>query len=133
MNVGIKTADLDRAIEILEELPLAVYVLDRDMKITYWNASSQKIAGFDASEVVGKCCSEDILRHTTDDGVCLCDNGCPASASLGDGEIREANVFLHHRQGHRLPVSVSRIARDADSRSSRRHEQPAYPSCTSSG
>jgi diguanylate cyclase (GGDEF)-like protein/PAS domain S-box-containing protein len=106
MNLGIKTADLDRAIQIVEELPLAVYVLDRNMKITYWNSGSEKIAGFTPPEVLGKCCSEDILRHTTDEGVCLCDDGCPAEQCLKDGEIREANVFLHHRKGHRLPVSV---------------------------
>ncbi len=36
----------------------------------------------------------------------LCRSACPLAATMGDGEPREAEVFLRHREGHRVPVRV---------------------------
>jgi diguanylate cyclase (GGDEF)-like protein len=47
-----------------------------------------------------------LLRHVDVNGRELCLEGCPLSAAIIDGKPRESNVFLHHKQGHRVPVSV---------------------------
>ncbi len=44
--------------------------------------------------------------HVDGEGCQLCLHRCPLSATMADGEPREADVFLHHKQGHRVPVSV---------------------------
>ena len=44
--------------------------------------------------------------HVDDQGTELCKNGCPVSATLADGRPREARVYVHHREGHRVPVLV---------------------------
>ena len=44
--------------------------------------------------------------HVDDAGTRLCEHGCPLSATLADGEPREADVYLHHKEGHRVPVRV---------------------------
>jgi diguanylate cyclase (GGDEF)-like protein len=31
---------------------------------------------------------------------------CPVAMTIVDGEAREAEIFLHHKDGHRVPVSV---------------------------
>jgi diguanylate cyclase (GGDEF)-like protein len=31
---------------------------------------------------------------------------CPLAAAMEDGTARQAEVYLHHRKGHRIPVSV---------------------------
>jgi diguanylate cyclase (GGDEF)-like protein len=36
----------------------------------------------------------------------LCETGCPLSASMIDGQGHEAEVYLRHKKGHRVPVSV---------------------------
>lgn len=36
----------------------------------------------------------------------MCLDGCPLASTILDGTFREANVFLHHKLGHRVPVSV---------------------------
>jgi diguanylate cyclase (GGDEF)-like protein/PAS domain S-box-containing protein len=83
-----------------------VYFVDRDRRITYWNRGAEQITGYDAKTVVGHRCSENILNHVTADGVMLCLKGCPLAASIKDGKSKEAEVFLHHAKGNRVPVHV---------------------------
>jgi len=58
---------------------------------------------------VGKRCSDNILRHVDAAGRELCVDGCPLAATMKDCAPREAEVFLHHREGHRIPVVVRAI------------------------
>jgi diguanylate cyclase (GGDEF)-like protein/PAS domain S-box-containing protein len=91
---------------LLDNLFDGVYFVDLDKRITFWNKGAERITGYLKSEVSGFCCAENILRHVDDDGRELCVEGCPLSATVSDGKIREANVYLHHKKGHRVPVSV---------------------------
>jgi diguanylate cyclase (GGDEF)-like protein len=55
------------------------------------------------------------LCHVDYEGTRLCQNGCPLSMSIYDGAAHEANVFLKHKQGRRVPVTVRvQPLRDAD-------------------
>lgn len=45
-----------------------------------------------------------ILTHVDDNGTRLCLDGCPMSSVLEDGVSREAEVYLHHKDGHRIPI-----------------------------
>ncbi len=91
---------------ILEDLNDGVYFVDPERKITFWNKAAERITGFDSEEVIGRCCSENILVHVDFQGTNLCINGCPLAETLRDGRWRECEVFLHHKQGHRVPVSI---------------------------
>lgn len=91
---------------ILEQMEDGVYFVDRDRRITYWNAGAERITGYSADEVLSHSCSEGILRHVSEGGHQLCLNGCPLSGVMRDGRAREAQVYLHHKQGHRVPVLV---------------------------
>ena len=92
--------------EILDHLFDGVYFVDRDRVITYWNQGAARISGYGSDQVVGKSCRDGILNHVTATGVSLCQNGCPLHATMNDGNPREASVFLHHADGHRVPVQV---------------------------
>ncbi len=91
---------------LLENLYDGVYYVDRDRVVTYWNAAAERISGYRREEVIGRPCSANILRHIDENGVELCQNGCPLAATMQDGQQREISVYLHHNAGHRLPVSV---------------------------
>lgn len=91
---------------LLEWISDGVYFVTRDRRITYWNAGAERITGFRADEVIGHSCAEGILRHVAETGRQLCLNGCPLAAVMRDGNEREAHVYLHHKDGHRVPVSV---------------------------
>lgn len=92
--------------QLLDSLFDGVYYVDRDRRITFWNTAAERITGFSREEVLGVSCAEGILRHIDGTGRNLCEDSCPLQACLEDGEHREAEVYLHHRDGHRVPVMV---------------------------
>jgi diguanylate cyclase (GGDEF)-like protein/PAS domain S-box-containing protein len=98
------SADLYR--DLVENMHDGVYFVDRERRITYWNKGAERITGYAAAEVVGKSCADNILVHVDAIGRQLCQGSCPLVASMADGAAHEAEVFLHHKQGHRLPVWV---------------------------
>ncbi|MFN2353577.1 MAG: diguanylate cyclase [Desulfopila sp.] len=91
---------------ILESLHDGLYFVDRNCKITFWNKGAERISGFTAEEVVGRSCADSILTHMDAEGNYLCEQGCPLHATIADKGLREATVFMHHKDGHRIPVSV---------------------------
>lgn len=92
--------------DILDQMYDGVYLVDTSRSILYWNQGAERISGFRADEVLGKRCSDNILMHVTDDGTNLCLNGCPLAATMEDGQLRESEIYLHHKEGHRVPVLV---------------------------
>jgi diguanylate cyclase (GGDEF)-like protein/PAS domain S-box-containing protein len=92
--------------DLLENLYDGVYYVDTQKVITYWNKSAERISGYRKEEVCGQSCADNILRHINDKGVELCKNGCPLGRTLKDGKIVDIDIFLHHKNGHRVPVSV---------------------------
>ncbi len=83
-----------------------MYLVDRDREILFWNDASERISGYSASEVVGRHCFENILRHVDQDGTRLCFGLCPLACTMRDGVPRSADLWLHHKAGQRVPVSV---------------------------
>jgi diguanylate cyclase (GGDEF)-like protein/PAS domain S-box-containing protein len=101
--------------DLLDQISDGVYFVDTARRITYWNSGAERISGYGAGEVLGHSCAEGILRHVTDTGQQLCRRGCPLAAVMIDGEPREANVYLHHKDGQRVPVRVrGQAVRDPD-------------------
>jgi len=91
---------------LLDNLYDGVYFVDPERKITYWNKGAERISGYSQERVVGSFCYDNILQHVTESGVQLCHNGCPLLATIKDGNPREADVYLRHIDGHRVPVQV---------------------------
>lgn len=92
--------------DLLDRMPDAVYFVDAAKKITYWNKAAEKVTGYQESEVLGKSCADNILVHVDDRGESLCLAKCPLEATMTDGISREAEIYLHHKDGHRVPVFV---------------------------
>jgi diguanylate cyclase (GGDEF)-like protein/PAS domain S-box-containing protein len=92
--------------ELLDNLYDGVYYVDLHRRITFWNKAAEAITGYSRQEVMGRQCSDNLLRHVDDRGSCLCLGACPLAHTIADGQPRRAAVYLHHKDGHRLPVSV---------------------------
>jgi diguanylate cyclase (GGDEF)-like protein/PAS domain S-box-containing protein len=93
---------------IIEGMHEGVYFVDLDRKITFWNRGAERITGYTASEVLGRSCSENVLMHVDGEGCALCGGGCPLAQSIREEcEHKAGQIYLHHKDGHRLPVSVS--------------------------
>jgi len=92
--------------DVLDHISDGVYFVDRDRRILYWNQGAFRLTGYKAEEVVGRCCQDDMLRHVDAAGRNLCLDGCPLTACIADGVSHEAQVFLRHKRGRRIPVWV---------------------------
>ena len=93
-------------IKIMEDLHDGLYFVDRNRVISFWNKAAERISGYAAAEVVGSSCADEILVHVNGEGCQLCNGMCPLAATMRDGAPRETEVYLHHKDGHRVPVSV---------------------------
>jgi diguanylate cyclase (GGDEF)-like protein/PAS domain S-box-containing protein len=96
--------------DIIDNLYDGIYFVDRDRVITYWNKGAERITGYSATQTIGRACRENLLNHVTANGVQLCTHNCPLAAVMEDGNEREAEVFLHHADGHRVPVMIRATA-----------------------
>jgi diguanylate cyclase (GGDEF)-like protein/PAS domain S-box-containing protein len=92
--------------QLLDRMSDGVYFVDRERRILYWNEGASRLTGYSAEEILGKNCKDDILCHVDLTGKHLCKDGCPVAASIEDGEQHQANLFLRHKEGRRVPVSV---------------------------
>jgi diguanylate cyclase (GGDEF)-like protein/PAS domain S-box-containing protein len=101
--------------DVLDNLHDGVYFVDRERVITYWNKGAERITGYSSKEALGRSCRDGLLNHVSAEGVRLCDDSCPLAACMADGEVREVDVFLHHADGHRIPVLL-RVAPLRDAR-----------------
>lgn len=98
--------DNDAYKRIIENLYDGLYFVDRNRVITYWNKAAEQISGFTPDEVVGRSCADNVLTHIDSEGNCLCTGVCPLAETIADGKPREAEVYMHHKNGHRILVSV---------------------------
>jgi len=98
--------DLEFYKNLVDNLHDGVYFVDRDRIITYWNKGAERITGYKSAEVIGRSCRDNLLNHVNTEGLQLCQDHCPLADCMVDGKTREADVFLHHADGHRVPVLV---------------------------
>lgn len=91
---------------IVDNIADGVYYVDLERRITYWNHGAERLTGYAAKDMIGEHCFANRLSHVDAAGTALCFEGCPLQATMGDGEVREAEVWMRHESGHRSPVRV---------------------------
>jgi PAS domain-containing protein len=78
---------------ILENLPVGVYMVDREGKILFWNVGMERITGYLRQDVMGHHCEDGFLEHTD------AENNPLAGASVPLLEtIREGRLLLRGRR-----------------------------------
>jgi diguanylate cyclase (GGDEF)-like protein/PAS domain S-box-containing protein len=89
---------------IVENLFDGVYTIDRQHRITYWNKGAEDLVGYGRSEVIGKPCRESLTR-INGDGFLICgSDSCLSMRAMEDKQQVEAEVYLLHKEGYRVPV-----------------------------
>jgi diguanylate cyclase (GGDEF)-like protein/PAS domain S-box-containing protein len=92
--------------ELMDNLFDGVCFVDSNKAIRYWNKAAENITGFTADEVLGKICSESILSFRDDEGRNICEALCPLDKPAADSSARESELYLHHKDGRRIPVAI---------------------------
>ncbi len=94
--------------ELLDALYEGVYFVDNNRVIKYWNKGAERITGYRSAKVLNSSCKDNILVHIDASGVELCKERCPLVVAMEtNAEHREDAIYLHHKDGHRVPVRVS--------------------------
>jgi len=98
----------------LDALDEGVFHTDRQLRLQSWNRAAVQITGHEFEAVAGKHCRERLLCHVDARGRELClTSACPLADVLASGRVREDDIFLHHREGHLVAVSVRTLRWDA--------------------
>jgi len=97
---------LEQFRDVFDDVFEGVFFVDKDRGITFWNQGATQITGFTAEEMVGRFCYDNLLNHVDEQGNQLCFGGCPLHETLQDGKPRSAQVYLHHKNGHRVRVRI---------------------------
>lgn len=79
--------------DAVDNLNLGVCILDAGKKITYWNKGAENLTGFLSSEVMGKKFG-------------LSKESCPIAKTLQDGNQRESEAHMKHKDGKKIHLSV---------------------------
>lgn len=90
--------------EIVQNLRVGVYFVDKQRRIQVWNHEAEKITGYTAEELKGKCCQNSGLMHVDQEGNQLCGMDCPLYHTLRDGKPRREHLLLRHKNGQRIPI-----------------------------
>jgi PAS domain S-box-containing protein len=103
--------------QFIDVLPIGLYIVDDRRKIVVWNQVAQEISGYLAQEVIGRSCAEDILVHCSVNGSSLCnEEQCPVARTFKDGFPRNAQLFLKHKDGHRIRIMMHTVPVQDESR-----------------
>ncbi|MEG6584366.1 sensor domain-containing diguanylate cyclase [Dendrosporobacter sp. 1207_IL3150] len=82
-----------------------VYFVDSNKNIIYWNRGCEKLSGYRLEEAINqKCCQ--IISHINLSGEKICGEQCPVTLALQESQQPETEVFILHREGHRVSVTV---------------------------
>jgi len=95
---------------VIDSLGDGLYVCDMNRRIIYWSKSAERITGWAAEDVVGRCCYDNVLNHIDKDGHRLCgEEFCPLHrAMVTDSKSKNSLlVYAKGKEGGRIPTLVS--------------------------
>ncbi len=90
---------------VLEDLPVGIYIVDRDGLIRFWNRGAEHLTGHLAHEVVGHV-FEDVMRVCDRRGNRVSGERCPVAMALSQRKPQQCTAFYLHKNGHRTAVKI---------------------------
>ena len=94
---------------VLESLQTAVYMVDRDQKVIFWNDGAERITGYLRQDVVGRSCREEVLALDESANSFVSDANGAIRSALRDGKPAVANISIRHKEGHRVLVRLRAV------------------------
>ncbi len=90
---------------LLEDLPVGIYIVDRDGLIRFWNRAAEHLVGHLSHEVVGHV-FEDVVRACNRRGNSLSGEHCPVTMTLNQRRGQQWTAYYLHKNGHRVAVKI---------------------------
>jgi PAS domain S-box-containing protein len=94
---------------VLDSLAMGVYLVDRDLKVVFWNRGAEEISGYRSQDVLGRVYRDKLLVQYDEDKSGPLGKACQLTDAMRDGAPKNADAYLLHKEGHRIPVRVSAV------------------------
>lgn len=91
---------------LLDNLYEGIYYVDIKKTIKYWSSGAERITGYSSDEVLGKRCSEDILKPQSLDGREMCKTNCILTDTLKTGSFAQTEIYITHKDGHKVLIAL---------------------------
>jgi len=92
--------------QLLERSFEGAFLIDQEKNILFWNQGAESISGYSAAEAIGRKCSEKLLAPIDEEGRLLCSQLCPVNKAVSEGLTQHLEIYIHHKEGYRLPVMM---------------------------
>ena len=90
---------------VVEDLPVGIYIVDRDGLIRFWNHGAEHLMGHLSHDVVGHV-FEDVVKACNRRGNSLSGEYCPVTMTLSQRQPQQWSAYYLHKNGHRLAVKI---------------------------
>ena len=90
---------------LVEDLPVGIYIVDRDRRIRFWNRGAEHLTGHLGHEVVGHVL-EDAVQACDRRGNSLSGERCPVTMTIHLRQPQQCTAFYLHKNGHRTAVRI---------------------------
>ena len=90
---------------LVEELPVGIYIVDRDGLIRFWNRGAEHLTGHLGQDVVGHLL-EDAVQACDRRGNSLSGERCPVMMTIRQRKPQRCTAFYLHKNGHRTAVRI---------------------------
>jgi PAS domain S-box-containing protein len=90
---------------LVEELPVGIYIVDRDGLIRFWNRGAEQLTGHLSHDVVGHG-FKDIVQTCDRRGNSLSGERCPVTMTISQRKAQGCTAFYLHKNGHRTAVRI---------------------------
>jgi len=91
---------------VLEDLPIGVYIVDRQRRVRFWNSGAEHLVGHLAQEAMGQDGTGPLLEPCDRKGERLSGERDPLSVTLTHGHPQQFMAYFRHKDGHRIAVRV---------------------------
>ncbi len=90
---------------LVEDLPVGIYIVDREMRIRFWNRGAEHLTGRLSHEVVGHVL-EEVVFACNRRGSSLSGESCPVAMTLSQQKPQQCSASYLHKNGHRAAVKI---------------------------
>lgn len=100
---------LDAVTNIMSNLDKAMYIVDKNRKMLFFNMAAETLTGYKAKDVIGEKCFDSSLNPVDKDGNIMSLDTCLLIDPKFGNTTFETNVYLQHKKGFRFPVTIKSI------------------------
>jgi diguanylate cyclase (GGDEF)-like protein/PAS domain S-box-containing protein len=94
---------------ILESLPVAVFAVDHEGKILFWNEGAEKITGHLRQDILGRNCRDGFIEHADEANNPLQGDAILLMETLREGRSQNTRASIRTREGHFVAVKVQTL------------------------